>query len=473
MKTIYRRFMIPAALVLFCALLMVAAVFQYQARAQMRHNNYEILEATADTVSRLATAYYGEASLESDQFYMSVTAASRAANAQTVICDGQGRLVMCSEAPYGCSHRGMVISKSYMERVYRLKVARAEGKIEALYEDARFVVGMPIYDKGGVPSGIVLTSTSLEPTLDAFRELMTVCVLTSLGAVCVAIVLMALILRRQNSPLQEIRRTANDFAHGKLSSRLKVNRKHPVDVQELALAFNNMAEALEKAEMQRQEFVANVSHELKTPMTTISGFMDGILDGTIPPEEQPKYMRLVSEETKRLSRLVRSMLDISKLPQEGGVPEERKSQFDVAECVGRVLITFEQKITQKGLDVQVNFPDLPVYTRADQDSITQVIYNLLDNAVKFCQQGGRLGVEIRQTKDKIYVAVSNTGNPIPAEELPLVFERFHKTDKSRTDKDGWGLGLYIVKTIVCSQGENIRVSSAGDTTEFTFTLPCA
>ncbi len=473
MKTIYRRFMIPAALVLFCALLMVAAVFQYQARAQMRHNNYETLEATADTVARMATAYYGETSLESDQFYLSVTAASRAANAQTIICDSLGRLVLCSEAPYGCGHRGMVISKSYMERVYRLKVARAEGRIEPLYEDARFVVGMPIYDKSGIPSGIVLTSTSLEPTLDAFRELMTVCVLTSLGAVFVAIVLMALILRRQNSPLQEIRRTANDFAHGKLSSRLKVNRKHPVDVQELALAFNNMAEALEKAELQRQEFVANVSHELKTPMTTISGFMDGMLDGTIPPEEQPKYMGLVSEETKRLSRLVRSMLDISKLPQEGGVPEERKSQFDVAECVGRVLITFERKITQKELDVAVNFPDLPVYTRADQDSITQVVYNLLDNAVKFCQAGGRLGVEIRQTPEKIYVAISNTGNPIPAEELPLVFERFHKIDKSRTDKEGWGLGLYIVKTIVCSHGENIRVSSAGDTTEFTFTLPCA
>ena len=472
MKTIYRRFMIPAALVLFCALLMVAAVFQYQARAQMRHNNYETLEYAADTVSRLASAYYGEGSMKSDQFYLSVTAASRAANAQTVICDERGNLVLCSEAPYGCQHQGMVINRSYMEKVYRLKVARAEGKIQSLYEDARFVVGMPIYDRNGIPAGIVLTSMPMESTLGAFRELMTVCILTSLGAVCVAIVLMAIILRKQNSPLQEIRRVANEFARGKLSSRVSINRKSPVDVQELALAFNNMAEALEKAEQGRQEFVANVSHELKTPMTTISGFMDGMLDGTIPAEEQSRYMQIVSEETKRLSRLVRSMLDISRLNQEG-VPEEQKQQFDVCECVGRVLITFEQKITQKELDVHVNFPDYPVYTRANEDSITQVVYNLLDNGVKFCQEGGRLGVEIRQTAEKIYVGISNTGNPIPVEELPLVFERFHKTDKSRTDKDGWGLGLHIVKTIVCSHGENIRVSSAGDTTEFTFTLPCA
>ena len=472
MKTIYRRFLIPAALVLLCALLLVAAVFQYQAMAQLRHNNYSNLEAAADTIAQLASAYYGEGSLESDQFYVSVTAASRAANAQTVICDAQGRLVLCSESPYGCTHRGMVISQNYMEQVYRLRVARAEGKVAALYEDARYLVGVPIYDKSGTPAGVVLTSMPMKPTLDAFRNLMGVCLFTSFTAVLIAIVLMALILRRQNSPLQEIRRTANDFAHGKLSSRVSVNKKSSVDVQELALAFNNMAESLEKAENQRQEFVANVSHELKTPMTTISGFMDGMLDGTIPPEEQPKYMRLVSEETKRLSRLVRSMLDISRLSQDG-VPEEQKTQFDVTECAGRVLISFEQKILQKELDVSVKFPDHPVYTKANEDSITQVIYNLLDNAVKFCPAGGRLGIEIRQTPAKIYVGVSNSGNPIPPEELPLVFERFHKTDKSRTEKDGWGLGLYIVKTIVCSHGENIRVSSAGDTTEFTFTLPCA
>ena len=472
MKTIYRRFMIPAALVLLCALLLVAAVFQYQARAQMRHNNYSNLEAAADTVAQLASAYYGEGSLGSDQFYLSVTAASRAAGAQTVICDGDGRLVLCSEAPYGCTHRGMVVSKAYMEEVYRLKVARTEGKVKDLYEDARYLVGVPIYDKQGNTAGVVLTSMPMAPTLEAFRNLMSVCVLTSLAAVLLAIVLMALILRRQNSHLLEIRRVANDFAHGKLSSRVNVNKKSPLDVQELALAFNNMAESLEKAEQQRQEFVANVSHELKTPMTTIAGFMDGMLDGTIPPEQQHKYMQMVSEETKRLSRLVRSMLDISRLSQ-AGVPEEQKSQFDVAECAGRVLISFEQKILQKELDVSVKFPDHPVYTRANEDSITQVIYNLLDNAVKFCPAGGRLGIEIRQTPAKIYVGIFNNGNPIPPEELPLVFERFHKTDKSRTDKDGWGLGLYIVKTIVCSHGENIRVSSAGDTTEFTFTLPCA
>ena len=218
--------------------------------------------------------------------------------------------------------------------------------------------------------------------------------------------------------------------------------------------------------------MANDSHELKTPMTTIAGYIDGILDGTIPPERQRHYLTIVSDETKRLSRLVRSMLDISRLHDQDGIPEEKKIHFDMEECAGQVLITFEQKINAKGLEVDVDMPDHPMYTRADPDAVTQVIYNLIDNAVKFCPQGGTLGLQIQEGGGKIYTSISNTGDTIPPEELPLVFDRFHKLDKSRTkNRDGWGLGLYIVKTIVCSHGEDISVSSQNGKTTFTFTMP--
>ena len=246
----------------------------------------------------------------------------------------------------------------------------------------------------------------------------------------------------------------------------------PEEVEELAIAFNNMASSLQKSEYQRQEFVANVSHELKTPMTTISGYIDGILDGTIPPERHAHYMHIVSEETKRLSRLVRSMLDISMLQNEGTIPEEKRTRFDICECTGQMLITFEQKILGKHLDVDVNFPEYPLYTFANRDYISQVIYNLLDNAVKFCPEGMVLGVKIQESGEKIFVSISNEGNTIPAEELPLLFDRFHKTDKSRSqDRDGWGLGLYIVKTIIGYHGEDISVTSLDGRTEFTFSLP--
>jgi signal transduction histidine kinase len=207
-------------------------------------------------------------------------------------------------------------------------------------------------------------------------------------------------------------------------------------------------------------------------MTTIGGYIDGILDGTIPQEKSRHYLQIVSDETKRLSRLVRSMLDISQLQTEAGIPEEKKTRFDLEETVGQVLITFERKITDKDAQVEVEMPEHPVFTLANQDYVTQVIYNLLDNAVKFCPQGGTLGVRIREGGNKAYISVYNDGQTIPPEELPLVFDRFHKIDKSRSqNREGWGLGLYIVKTIVCSHGENISVSSRNGRTEFTFTMP--
>ena len=207
-------------------------------------------------------------------------------------------------------------------------------------------------------------------------------------------------------------------------------------------------------------------------MTTISGYVDGILDGTIPNEKKRHYLQLVSDETKRLSRLVRSMLDISRLQDQGRIPEEQLTRFDLTECAGQVLISFEQKITAKQLDVQVQMPENAVYIQACQDQITQVIYNLVDNAVKFCPEGGTLGLAIQEAGTKAYVSISNSGEVIPPDELPLVFDRFHKLDKSRSkNRDSWGLGLHIVKTIIGFHGENISVTSRDNKTTFTFTMP--
>ena len=290
--------------------------------------------------------------------------------------------------------------------------------------------------------------------------------------VLVAVTIASIYLTRQTKPLQVMAKTARAFGHGDLDARVEMKDHYTQEVEELALAFNNMADSLQKSEYQRQEFVANVSHELKTPMTTIGGYIDGILDGTIPPERSRHYMQIVSDETKRLSRLVRSMLDISQLQTDGVIPPEKRSRFDLSETVGQVLLAFEPRITGKRLQVEVSLPLRPVYTNANRDYVTQVVYNLVDNAVKFCPEGGVLGIRIVEGGAKAFVSVYNDGKTIPPEELPLVFDRFHKLDKSRSEnRDGWGLGLYIVKTIVCAHGENISVTSHDGRTEFTFTMP--
>ena len=332
---------------------------------------------------------------------------------------------------------------------------------------------MPILsDSGSLSSGIVIVSTPTQATAQILNRISNIFITAAVFVVLISVLAVTVFARRESKPLRDMARAANAFGHGNLDARVKVEDSSSEEMEELALAFNNMACSLQKSEYQRQEFVANVSHELKTPMTTISGYVDGILDGTIPPERREHYLKIVSDETKRLSRLVRSMLDISQLQSEGGIPEEKKIHFDLEETVGQVLITFEKKINDKELQVEVDMPEHPVYTMACQDYITQVVYNLLDNAVKFCPQGGVLGIRIREGGSKAYVSVSNEGDTIPAEELSLVFDRFHKTDKSRSqNRDGWGLGLYIVKTIVCSHGENISVTSRDGKTEFTFTMP--
>ena len=328
---------------------------------------------------------------------------------------------------------------------------------------------LPMLDRA---VGIVVVSSPMTETRMLLDQMSDIFLFVSVLVVLAAVILMTFLARQQAQPLREMAKAARAFGHGHLQARVQVDASTPEEVQELALAFNNMASSLQKSEYQRQEFVANVSHELKTPMTTISGMVDGILDGTIPEEKQRHYMQLVSDETKRLSRLVRSMLDISRLQDQGGIPEEKKTRFDICECAGQVLISFEQKILAKKLDVDVDIPEHPVYAYANQDYIVQVIYNLLDNAVKFCPEAGTLGLRLRIGTTKLYLSISNTGSTIPPEELPLVFDRFHKLDKSRSqNRDGWGLGLYIVKTIIDSHGENISVSSENGKTEFTFTLP--
>ena len=398
--------------------------------------------------------------------------AGNISDADAVICDIAGRLLLCSDSPLGCQHQGMRISQDFLEQVLRTGCVSNAGLIEGLYSEARYIVSMPIQDAAGSNVGIVIMSTPMTQIVTIIQRLADIYLFVALLTVLVSIVLMTILARKHSSPLREMAKVASDFGHGKLEARVQVDAHSSEEMQELALAFNNMAASLQKSEYQRQEFVANVSHELKTPMTTISGFVDGILDGTSPPERHRHYMQLVSDETKRLSRLVRSMLDISRLQDQGGIPEEKKVRFDMEECAGQVLITFERKITAKCLNVKVDMPEHPVYTMANLDYITQVIYNLLDNAVKFCPAGGELGLTIQEGTSKIYVSVSNAGETIPPEELPLLFDRFHKLDKSRSqNRDGWGLGLYIVKTIVCSHGENISVTSKDGETVFTFTLP--
>ena len=472
MKTTSGRIFLTVTLILLLSLLSVGLLLRSLTEDNLTDHTFDRLQHDAQVVSGLAASFYTDGSLTTMDFLMNLDVASQVSQSDVVICNARGKILLCSDSPFGCQHQGLFVGTDYLQEVLRSNGVRDTGVIKGLYDDPRYIYSVPIRSSSGMAVGIVIVSQSADSNDVLLGKLTNIYLFLSVLAVVISALFMGLYVKRQNAPLKEMSKTARDFGHGDLDARVEIRPNYSAEVEELALAFNNMASSLQKSEYQRQEFVANVSHELKTPMTTIGGYVDGILDGTIPEEKSHHYMQIVSAETKRLSRLIRSMLDISQLQREQGIPEENKSRFDLEECAGQVLITFEQKINAKDLQVEVEMPDHPVYILANQDYITQVIYNLVDNAVKFCPIGGTLGLRIREGSDKAYISIYNDGQTIPSEELPLVFDRFHKTDKSRSqNRDGWGLGLYIVKTIVCSHGENISVSSHDGRTEFTFTMP--
>lgn len=474
MKTTFSRTVFAFIVVLLAALLLVSLSFHLVITNYLTERTVESLKNDCSTIAELASAYYEDPRSSGKDFLVHLTVAAKISQADVVLCDSSGQLVLCSDAPLGCEHQGLSITNpTFLTKVSAKEYVVTEGVVAGLYSDERHIVATAIRQESTQKIiGIVLVSTPMAYSATVSQKLLDSYVFLAVLVIVAAIVVLLFYAKNASKPLRNIANTAFRFGHGDLKARAQVPKGAPMEIQDLALAFNNMAQSLEKSEYQRKEFVANVSHELKTPMTTISGFVDGMLDGTIPPESHPKYLQIVSGETHRLSRLVRSMLDISRLQSQEGMPEEKKTRFDILESVGQTLITFEQKILEKNLHVTVDMPELPLYTYANQDAITQVLYNLTDNAVKFCPAQGDLGLKVRVGKNKLYVSISNSGPDIPPEELSLLFDRFHKLDKSRSEnKDGWGLGLYIVKTIIVSHAEDISVSSAGGVTEFTFTLP--
>ena len=339
-----------------------------------------------------------------------------------------------------------------------------------IYEDTHFVVGVPIVSEGATV-GFVLAVTGARALTTMWRTFIGLFFMTAVTVLLLSFVVSAWVSMRQSRPIHEMAEATRRFAEGNFDVRMH-NYEGVTEISELAESFNNMADSLQETERQRREFIANVSHELKTPMTTIAGYTDGILDGTIPPEQEKEYLRIISDEARRLSRLVRRMLEVSQLQSRDLT--RTKAPFDVCESMRRVLISMEKKITDRGLDVDADIPDSGIMVLGDNDLITQVIYNLLENAAKFARKGSALYLGVTTLNGKALISVRNEGDTIPAEEIPLLFERFHKSDKSRSeDKDGVGLGLYVVKTILDQHKEHIAVTSENGLTTFTFSVTLA
>ena len=481
MKTMYQRqFALMATVVLLSFSLLGCAFIALSYRYTVEEKQ-STLATNAEYISTY-TGYMKQFDaniLASASFQRNISAIASVANLSIVLAETDGEVVFACD---GTSNGSVLYGDSRLQLPPAVVNSISNGTffsgmltIPGLYGESRYGVGYPITwtenGRTGV-GGIVLVSSDASSLTQMWRALAQIFFFTAVVVFILAFIASSITTARLSKPLQEMAQAAHKFGHGEFDIRVTGYENRKDEVGELANAFNNMADSLAKSEARRSEFVANVSHELKTPMTTIAGFADGILDGTIPPEREREYLQVISNETRRLSRLVRRMLDLSRL--EAADRFSAQEQFNVTEVMLRVLVSLESKINSRQLDVATQLPDDPVTVWGDPDSITQVCYNLLDNAIKFAAPGSTLGITVATGGGKARVSVRNQGDTIPPEELSMLFDRFHKTDRSRSvDRDGVGLGLYIVKSILDLHKEDITVTSQDGLTEFTFTLTLA
>lgn len=471
MKTMFNRlFSMIAVLLLLCCFLMTVG-FRFEFKRYLIREKEEALLSDANAIAALAGSFSSLDHLKySWPFRVSMSFTSEVCTADCLICDADGHVILTSDDRLFVSDANILVPENVLREISTDSYYFGLGDL-GTFTGAKYFLCVPITNSSQTLSGYIVVFADTTDIGEQLKQTTTIFILVSLIVLLIALLATYVFTTHETRPLKELSNAAHEFGHGNLKVRVKSSEGTAVEINNLAASFNSMADSLEQSEQKRREFVANVSHELKTPMTTISGFMDGMLDGTIPPAQHRKYMTTVSEEVRRLSRLVRSMLEISRL-QDTGISETQKKRFDICETIGRTLLTFEQKIKSRSLNVDVQMPDNGLSVWAVEDSIIQVIFNLIDNAVKFADEGGSLFLEVGSDGQKATISVANTGETIPENELSLVFERFHKTDKSRSaNTEGAGLGLYIVKTIVVTHGEDIYVTSRDGVTRFTFTLP--
>ncbi len=474
-KTLFKKYLGISMTILLGSFLVLGTILLIFISKYWEDEKHDLLEGNAKGISALvarnSTAVgSGFYLVDSKMMQGFLSTFSSNINADIFITNQEGEILLCSNSKAG-SHQGAIIPVDIMNAALNGGYD-GTSDLGGLYGHMSYVVSVPIVidtTNEQLTVGAVFTATDAR-AINAFQfDVLKILLLASVAAFFISFCLIWMLSYNMVKPLRQMAVAAYYFGNGDFTQRVPAASQD--EIGQLAIAFNQMADSLAASENTRRSFIANVSHELKTPMTTISGFIDGILDGTIPKEKQEYYLKIVSKETKRLSRLVKTMLDLSRI--DNGELKVRKQRFDIMSIVLSVLLSFEQKIEEKGLAIKGLEQIQSIYIDGDPDMIHQVAYNLVENAVKFVEDEGYISVAIEEEYDRVVVSIENSGQGIPSDEIDYIFDKFYKTDKSRSqDKNGMGLGLYIVKMILKLHGGDIKAESEeGKFCRFTFWLP--
>ena len=334
---------------------------------------------------------------------------------------------------------------------------------------ASFAVGVPMA-RSGLVVGAVLIITPVQVIEGSIWEFGLPLFIIAGGTLLGAALILFFLLRRSLRPLGRLTEAANAMAEGDFSVRVQADSGEP-EIHVLSSAFNSMAQKLDGIEAGRREFVANVSHELRSPITSISGFVQGMSDGTIPPEDHPRYLALVNDEMHRLSKLIGDLLVLSRLERDDATLNQ--TDFDLCEMFRRAVIRRMGDLERKGITVNCDFAADPCRVTADADRIEEVVVNLVDNAVKFTPAGGTISLRTSEKNGLVTAVVEDDGIAISPEDLPRIFDRFFTADRAHTSGKGTGLGLSICQRIMAMHGQRIWADPCDTGARFCFTLPAA
>ena len=467
--SLFRRyFAICFFTLLFCTLMLglVMLSFSSQLFRQEKTDTLTASVAKASEILEANLASHAYIYVTADEVEDQMDLIQKTAGATVLFCDLSGNVRLCSEGG-NCTHKSSVVPGEILEQA-------ATGAYSGISSMSGFLsTGSYVYGTVFAANDMVYGYMfAFAPVTDLFNymgQIGIVFLASTALMLLAAFFLVNYIVSVSLEPLKSISEAASRFGSGDMSARAIVRGDD--EIGQLAQVFNAMADSVEELEKTRQSFVANLSHELRTPMTSISGYIDGILDGTIPREDESKYLQITSSEIKRLARLSQSLLDLARMEASS---ETNLSDVRVWDVIINVMLGSEKKISDKKIEVNDLEPtDLSAVVNPDM--LHQVVYNLIDNAVKFTPDGGSLKIGAEKRDDTVVMTVQNSGPGISAEDLPHIFERFYKSDKSRAmDKTGTGLGLYIVRTLVERMNGTITAESAeGEYARFTVILPAA
>ena len=471
-KSITTRYFYSTALLLLASITLLGCIQVYLSMGYFKEEKSNSLLNTVNSTLSILKEYGASAATLADTqtikgLARDILITARASENYIFITDAFGNVLVCNDGA-----QSDYLSRQFPAGVLNLTYTKGQytgfGTLGGFFNGRCYSAGKPLLSSENQLVGFVFAASSAQSLAIYLSNISSTFVLSAGLMLVISSVISILLTARMTTPLRRMAEAAGRFGKGDFSVRVAVEGDD--ELTQLSESFNAMAESLQKIDSSRSAFMGNIAHELRTPMTSIKGFVDGMLDGTIPPESYQHYLAIVSQESGRLTRLIKNMLDITKL--EAGEYKVSAANYDVWESITGVAFAAEQRLEEKHIQLS-GFAPVRTLVYADPDLVYQVVYNLLDNAVKFTPDGGEIRFSVTQAKGVVTVALRNTGAGISAEALPFVFERFYKEDKSRgLNSMGSGLGLHICKVLINLSGGEIWVDSReGESCEFFFTLP--